>query len=337
MNTTKSTAGVEPEARVKIAEGVLWEPATEALYVSFAGRPLKTIEFAALVLTTPFTRLSTRLEETAPEWEEFPAGVEVAVVPAQPVDGDPPPLTFLSGSIRSVSSILNRYYVDLHGSFSDYLEKFNSKERHNLLRRVKKFAEFSGGETDKREFHSPEGMREFYRFAAGVSKNSWHEQNGGRSFEATFPLEKTLAEAAHGDARGYMLFHNRQPVAYIFCRANREHIVHTHTAYDESYKSHAPGIVLNYLMLESLYAEGKYSFLDFGHGVLAYKDLLSTHHIPCVTVRYFKRTARNTLIVTTDYMLIALSTRGGRLLHNLGIKRAFKKLFMGATARPGQV
>lgn len=320
-------------------EDALWEPATEALYLYFAGRPLKTIEFPALVLTTPFTRLSTNLEETAPRWKAFPSGVEVAVAPAQPVDApgagplNHPSLSFQAGFIRSVSSVLNRYYVDLRGTFDGYLEKFNSKERHNIQRRVKKLGEASGGKPDVREFHSPDELREFYRLAAGVSKNSWHEQNGGRSFEQIFPLEKSMAEAA----RGYMLFQNQQPMAYIFCRDNHEMLLHSHTAYDEAFKNLSPGMALNFLMLESLFAEQKYSFLDFGQGVLAYKEFFATHHIPCVTVRYFRRTLRNTLILSTDAALTSVSTGGGRLLKAMGVKRALKKLVMGSTARPGQV
>lgn len=322
-------------------EDAIWEPATEALYLYFAGRPLKTVEFPALVLTTPYTRLSTKLEETAPRWKKFPPGVEAAVTPAQPVDPlgsgakplDHPSLSFQAGFIRSVSSVLNRYYVDLRGTFSGYLEKFNSKERHNVQRRVKKLAEASGGKPDFREFHSPGELGEFYRLAAGISRNSWHEQNGGRSFEQIFPLEKSVAEAA----RGYMLFQKQQPVAYIFCRDNREMLLHSHTAYDEAFKSLSPGMALNILMLESLFAEQKYSFLDFGQGVLAYKEFFATHHMPCVTVRYFRRTLRNTVILSTDAALTAVSTGGGRLLKAMGAKRALKKLVMGTTARPGQV
>lgn len=316
----------------------LWEPETAKVCPAFAGRTLFTLKYRALALKTPFTQLSDSIDDAAPQWKRFPDGVEVAVVSAQPVASQPKRLVFQPHWIRTTSSVLDRYYVDLGGSFSDYLKKFSAKERYNLLSRVKKFKELSGGEIKWQKYLTVDQMKQFYDLAAKVSKRSWHEKSGGPGFAKTIPRESTLTLVKEGRARGYALFDQELPVAYIYCRDfNDEILIHTYTSYDEDYRRHAPGMVLNYLMLESLFAEGKYRYLDFSLGILSYKTFFATHSKSCVEVLYFKRTIKNSVLLTTLALLTNLSVIGGRLLDRIKLKQRLKRWFMGQHARPGQV
>lgn len=319
------------------ADSALWEPATEALYMSLAGRTLKTLEFPALVLTTPFTRLHLGIEETAPPWKDLPSDIAVAVIPALPAETKPPVLVKLPHFIRYIPKYGERYFVDLSGSFEDYLAKLGQNARHNLRRRIKRFTEFSGGEIRWREFRLPEEMQAFHAFAGEVASKSWQKRTGGRLFPQVYSVEHLVALASAGRVRAYVLFHEDRPIAFSYCVGQHENLVYTMIGYDEAYGQWSPGNVLYYLFMKSLFEENRFRYLDFTDGILAYKDFIKTDSIPCARVLYFKRTLRNYFIVATDLFLVRISTGAGRLLKLLGLKTKLKKLVLGKEARPGQV
>ena len=313
------------------------EPEPEALYFTLGGRLLKALPLRALTLSTPFTKLTTDLTAAEPPWDTFPEDIDAAVVPAQPVDVDPPRWTLLPHSIRYVPTCSARYFVDLRGSFSDYLEKFSAKPRHNLTRTVRKFAEFSGGQIQWRAFSSTHEMSGFCQLAVEVSTRSWHERAGGPGFPRSTEFQESITHlAAVGGARGYVLFHCGRPIAHVLCRALDDHLFYSRTGYDLSYAEWSPGRVLLYVLLEGLFSEGKYKWLDFGEGTMPYKEFFSTGHVRCARIIYLRRNLRNLAIVTAHGSLDSFSRGAGRVLGAVRLKERIKGLMMGELQRPGQ-
>jgi CelD/BcsL family acetyltransferase involved in cellulose biosynthesis len=179
-------------------------------------------------------------------------------------------------------------------------------------------------------------MKEFYRYASQVSSNSWKEEIGGPGFGGTVGEAAALNLAKAGLARGYVLFHEQKPVAYVFCRSNHEHLIYKHIGYHREYRKWSPGTVLLYLMLERLFVEQKYEFLDLGEGTLGYKSFFSTHGIRCVRVIYFRRSLRNFIIVFAHAGLTEGSIAAGKILARLKVKHAIKRTLMGKLYRPAQ-
>lgn len=332
MDTTRTPARAGPPG-----EEPLWAPATEALYLALGGRTLKTLEFKAVVLTTPFTRLNLGIEQAAPPWNELPRGIDVAVVPALPAETRPPALALLPRFIRYVPKYSPRYFVDLSGTFEEYLAKLGQNARHNLRRRIKRFTEFSGGDIQWKAFRAPEEMGAFHAIACAVAEHSWQKRTGGRVFPQVVSLEDLTSLAGGGRVRAYALFHQERPVAFSYCAGQHENLVYTMIGYDEAYSQWSPGNVLYYLFMKSLFEENRYRHLDFTDGILAYKDFIKTDSIPCARVLYFRRTLKHRLIVAADLFLIRISPAAGRLLKALGLKTKLKKLILGNEARPGQV
>ena len=284
-----------------------WTPSTEPLRFFLGGRDLGALQIPALTLNLPFTHLSTNLEDTVPPWEALPPGIEAAVVPAQPVDAEPPRLAFGPDMVRYVGPCTSRYSVNLQGTFADYMKKFGAKARYNLTRTVRKFAEFSGGQVLWRHFRSAEELRVFSRLADQISEKSWGAEVGGHGFAGRVP-EAELQELAERDlARGYVLFRGEQPVAYVFCREQYEHLLYQHIAYDQDYAKWSPGSVLLYLLLERLFAQREYQTLDLGEGTLGYKSFFATNSVRCARVIYFRRTRRNLAIATGHLALCTMS------------------------------
>jgi len=313
-----------------------WTRSVEPLRFFVGGRDLGALHIPALTLNVPFTHLSTSLEDTAPPWETLPPEIEAAVVPAQPVDNDPPRLALPPGMVRYVGPATTRFFVDLRGTFTEYLHKFGAKQRYDMTRKPRKFAEFSGGQIQWREFRSADELQLFYCLANQISERSWGVELGGHGFAGRVS-EAELQELAGRDlARGYVLFHGDRPVAYVFCREQHEHLLYQYIAYDQDYAKWSPGAVLLYLILERLFEEREYEFLDLGEGTLGYKSFFSNRSIRCVRVIYFRRTPRNLAIACTHHALCATSVAAGRLLAQIGLKQGIRHWLMGKMRRPGQ-
>ncbi len=328
---TDSVLNAEPVPHV----GVAWAPSVEVLRFFLGGRELGAIRLRALTLTTPFTHLSTELAEAAPSIA-FPPGVEAFVVPAQPIAANPPRLKLLPGMIRYTGQQTERYSINLDGIFTEYMKKFSAKSRYNLTRAVRKFAEFSGGWINLRDFTSREKMKQFYGFADEISHHSWGARIGRAGFNNRMPETELLTLAQEGAARGFVLFHGERPIAYVFCRAHGRHLLYEYIAYDENYAKWSPGSVLLYLIIERLFAEKRYQRLDLGEGTLGYKSFFATDSTRCVRLIYFRHSVRNLALTSTHLGLCSASVATGGLLRVLGMKQKLKRLMMGKTRRPGQ-
>src|SRR5690242_20730083 len=130
----------------------------------------KVIRIPALVLFTPWTRLP--LKPVCPPWEQVPASVSVVMVPAQPAEERLPALSLASESFRYVLSHENRYVLSFAGSFEQYLAKFGAKQRHNLRRQARRFAEFCGGRLHNVEYCTIEELSKFRHLAMEISRKS---------------------------------------------------------------------------------------------------------------------------------------------------------------------
>jgi hypothetical protein len=309
----------------------------EFLYFAVGGRPLMKLSLNALTLAIPFTELDTDIEAHVPIWSTFPDETTAAVVPAQPIAVEVPTVTILPHAIRYVASRSNRYFVDLSGSFAAYLRKFRAKPRHNLTRTIRRCAELCGGQIEWREFRSPEEMSEFVALAIAVSPNTWQERVGGPGFPREHEFEKAIVNLAiDGLARGYVLFHGSRPIGYVLCQACDDVLLYARPAYDQEYADWSPGTVLLYLLLEKLFAEGRYRHLDFGEGTLAYKQFFATNYIRCARIMYFRRSCRNCSIVMSHWSVSCLSRSTGRVLKAAKLHERLKRALMGRWRRPGQ-
>lgn len=314
-----------------------WERGVEELRFFVGGREVGSVSLNALVLTTPFTHLSTNLEESAPSSTTLPAELDAFVIPAQPVGAfSPSGLLFSPDWIRYVGPPTNRYSIDLRGTFAGYMKKFGAKSRYNLMRSVKKFSELSGGQICFREFTCEQQMQEFYRLADEIARHSWGARRGQSSFGDRLTLPELSRLARKEMARGFVLLHGDRPIAYVVCRAFDQHLLYEFVAYDQRYAKWSPGSVLLYLLLERLFAERRFQRLDLGEGTLGYKSFFATDSTRCARVMYFRRSLHNIALVSAHYGISSASVAAGRVLRAVGMKQKLKRLMMGKLRRPGQ-
>jgi hypothetical protein len=313
-----------------------WAAEREVLYFALGGRNLLALPLRSVTLSTPFSELTAEVRSTEPEWDSISPDVQAVVVPAQPVTVDPQRVMFLPRSIRYGASYSDHHFIDLRGSFTEYLNKLSQNSRHNLRRRIRRFTEFSGGRIRWARYCSAEDAGEFYRLATAISARSWNEAVGGPGFSGTLSEARVQNMASLDRSRGYILFDADRPVAFAYCEVYDRDVAYLKIGYDQDYSQWSPGTVLFYLLLESLFAEAKYDCFDFREGEIWYKRTLATGSKPCARIIYFRRSPWNLALVTTHWSLGALSRAAGKGLGALRLKQGIKRTVMGKLYRPGQ-
>ena len=263
-------------------------------------------------------------------WGELPPGTVGVVVRAYRIEKDLPWLTVLPDAIRYVPNQYDRYFIDFEGTFEGYLSRFSSKSRSTLKRKVRKFSTYAGGVVQWREFRSPDEMQRFYDLAREVSAKTYQERLLHAGLPETPQFRQRMSGLAEaGKARGYVLFHANQPIAYLFCPMEAGVLRYDYVGYDPTYSGWSPGTVLMYHVLERLFAEGGHRVFDFGMGGGPHKEFFSTAKARCADIYYWRRTVRNLATVCLHHATECISRACGRVLEALKVKGRVKKLLRG--------
>jgi len=222
-----------------------------------------------------------------------------------------------------------RYYVDLSGSFADYETKFHSKAHYTLRKKLRRFKTASGGTLRWQEYRLPGEMTDFHSLARTISSTTHQERRlrmglpPRRSF-----LDEMQRLAERDSIRGYILFLGEEPVSYMHCTVEHQSLLSRYLGYDPKYKELSPGVVLQYVLLERLFSQQVFRFLDFGWGSggIQHRRLFATGSVTCTDLYYFRRTARNYTFVKLHSFLQNVSGGTGTILETLGMKSAIKEL-----------
>jgi CelD/BcsL family acetyltransferase involved in cellulose biosynthesis len=189
-----------------------------------------------------------------------------------------------------------RFYAELDRGFDHWLGTLSSKSRSTLKRKVKKLAERSGGTLDLRCYRTPPEAEEFYRHARAVSALTYQERllrSGLPEGEQALAAMRALAER---DAmRGWILFLEARPIAYLYAPAEGLTLIYAHLGYDPDVADLSPGSVLQFEAMRELMEEGRFRLFDFTEGEGQHKRLFSTGEVECVDLLLLRRTPANLL------------------------------------------
>ncbi|ANB02219.1 GNAT family N-acetyltransferase [Ectothiorhodospira sp. BSL-9] len=250
------------------------------------------------------------------------AGVYLARLPQVARDAA---LSDTSGLTTYEAKQYQHCYIDLSGTFDDYLARFSSKTRSTLKRKIKKFSEFTLG-LDFRVFHEVQDMAVFHADARTVSALTYQE----RLLDAGMPdgpvfVERLHQHAANNSVRGFLLYDRGRPVSYLYCPVKGASVEYAYLGYDPAYGKYSPGTVLLWLALEHLFAEKRYRFFDFTEGGGEHKLLFSTHQVACSNILLLRPTAGNRISLQTHRALNTCSDTAGSILDKIGLKHGLKK------------
>ncbi len=178
-----------------------------------------------------------------------------------------------SGTEKYVRNIQITYLIDMPDSFDEYMRLLSSNTRQVLRRKARKIARDSGKEITYRVFCKMTEMEPLYEYLYIIWEKSWH----GRLKSQPPPFLNVLKKlATSGWVRSYVLFSGETPIAYIQGYQYKGIFYDEAPAYCEDWGRHSPGLVLNYFLLQDLFADNKPAVVDFGFGYNQYKEMLGT-------------------------------------------------------------
>jgi hypothetical protein len=309
-----------------IVPSTSWAERSAEIKLTFGEFFLGTAEFRAAVYKDADWRSSEAVAVDDIR-ERLKSGVEVVCLYSQPMTKIPSRLSFRKFGIRYVPTRFSRHCIEIQGAFVDYLKRFNSRERNNLTRRVRRFTELNGGKALFCEYREAPEIVKFYDLASNITRKTYQHRLLHASMGQTAEFrEKFLALAGRGQLRAFILFYNDVPVAFQYSTICGDMLTGQITGYDPDYRQHSPGIVLHYYILERLFSEGRVRLFDFGAGDADYKAFFATNSVKCETVYYFAYSLKNVGFLLLHVGLRLLSKVTVNFLSVFGLKGAIKRV-----------
>jgi len=155
----------------------------------------------------------------------------------------------------------------------------------------------------------------------------------GEDFRAAL---RDLARA--GRVRGYLLYAEGRPVAYLYAPMYRDTgiLLYSHLGYDPNYERLSPGTVLQYLAIEDMFREGNLKMFDFLEGETQQKQLFGRHHALCADVYTLRPTPRVIFLVFLRIGTEGISSFIVWTLDHLGVKRWIKNFIRRGFGRSSE-
>lgn len=199
-----------------------------------------------------------------------------------------------SGLLGIVRQRYDRCYVALDRGFDAYLGGFSAKSRSTLRRKLRRFADESGGALDMRFYRTPPEIEDFYGLARPLSASTYQERQLGMGLPSGPRAVDAMRRLAAEDLlRAFLLFLKGRPVAYLYLPGEGEALTYAHLGYDREFAHLSPGTVLQVEALRALMDEGRFRLLDFSGGEGQHKALFATGTIPTVDMLLLRPTLRN--------------------------------------------
>lgn len=190
------------------------------------------------------------------------------------------------------------HFVDLPGTFEEYLAQFSAKRRYNLKRQAKRMADSFKGGLSVRRVVDPGDIDYLVQCAVEVSVNSWKARGLPRAVPESIGNRPMLARLAEdGLLRSFVLEAEGKPCAFIVGYLFRGVFHYADLAYVEALASHSPGAVLLFLATQELIEIDRARFLNFGITDAQYKQVFGNRHLEDAEVLILKPTLANSLKV----------------------------------------
>lgn len=254
---------------------------------------------------------------------EFEA-VKIMSFPAKEGAGK---LSFKKDVIVYSLSTYEHHYVNTKMTFLEYLEKFKSKTRSTLKRKVAKFSQCDSSRPFFRKFKTSQEIDTFITLASRVSSKTYqhHLFNRGIPDTEEFRLN-AMKEAELGLVRGYLLYFDGNPVAYTYAPTLAGGVLlYDYNGYDPASSKLSPGTVIQYKIIEDLCSDSHIAIYDLCTGEDEAKRLFSTTSRHCVDVLILRKSAKSLFLVTTHLTLSYFSKCVGNVLKCINLKSHVKK------------
>ena len=193
-----------------------------------------------------------------------------------------------------------RHYIDMAGSYDEYLARFSGKTRSTLRRKAKKLAKEVGEAYRVTEHRTSQEIRQFLDAAIPLSAKTYQARLLDAGLPETPQARCAMMEQAEADRMRAFLLHGPDgPIAYLSLPVSGDTLVYAHLGYDPDWARLSPGTVLQMEALERLFAEQRYRYFDFTEGEGAHKAMFGTDSAECCSFLLLNPTAANRALLGT--------------------------------------
>ena len=266
--------------------------------------PIKFVVGSRMLFAVPkrLVTISWSLEDLVtrrmPDMPEAGDALDGYRVLSAPCDGLEALQARLPGYTLGGFQSYRRYYIDMEGSYEDYLARFSGKTRSTLRRKSRKLAQESGGELDIAEYRSPAEIAEYLEAALPLSRRTYQARLLDTGLPDTLEArEEMLLQAGRDALRCYILRLHGEPIAYLHLPVSGETLVYAWLGYSAEHAHLSPGTVLQMAALERLFAEQRYRRFDFTEGEGAHKAMFGTDHVEAFSCFLLRPGAGNRLLL----------------------------------------
>lgn len=230
---------------------------------------------------------------------------------------------FVAGGVQTY----RRHFIEMSGSFENYLAGFSSKTRSTLNRKRRKLMERSGGTLDIRAYRSPTEVAEFLDRAIPLSRRTYQ----ARLLDAGLPetpeaQADILALASSDSVRAYLLYVDGRPVSYLYLPVENAVIKYAFLGYDPEIADFSPGTVLQLEALERLFVERRYRYFDFTEGEGAHKQLFGRAAVDACSFLLMRRTFANMALLRGLDLFDAGIAKAKSMVERHGSSSAIRRL-----------
>jgi CelD/BcsL family acetyltransferase involved in cellulose biosynthesis len=223
------------------------------------------------------------------------------------------------------------YFIDLRGSFDRYLQALSASTRSTLRRKVRRFADSSNGEIDYRIYATPRDMREYHKLARAIARKTYQE----KLFQGALPdttdfVNDIESLASENRVRGFILFLQGEPVAYLHVPISDRVAEYAFLGYDPVAREHSPGTVLLYLAVETLFGFNDVDYFNFGYGENQTKISYSTGCFLRADIYLFRNSLINTAALYGHTWMDGFSGLCGRTLDAVHLRATVRRWLRSA-------
>lgn len=215
------------------------------------------------------------------------------------------------------------YFVDIVGTFEDYLKRRSVKSRQNLRRSVNRFLDSNAEALVIAA--APEEMEGFHQQAVAISRKTYQQRLLGAGLPDTPEFLNYLKDkASKGGVLGYILRYQGTPIAFALCLSRGDKLVYEIIGYLPEHSERSPGTVLLYLILQDLFSHGKFPLLDFGPGQAFYKESFATGQTEYAESYLLHDTWGNFFRLALHWRIEQFSSAVGAILERFGVKKRIR-------------
>lgn len=325
LETTRMQANI---VGTEATDTLDWNERRLALPFRFGEWPLWTARFRGLSAhPDPFTTPPI-VDPAAPVATLGARRHSAAFLYSCPVVHELPVLTVRGGWLRYVVSQYPHYSVDVSGSFDAYLQGFRGKTLSTLRRKIRR-----AGETNERQpltvrYDTAAAFEEFFELAEPISRQSYQQRLFGTGLPETAEFRREVAaQADRGDIVGFILFLHDQPAAYTLCpRTTPGVVLYDHTGYAPACEQWSPGTVLQYAIIEALFADPSTRTYDLCTGGGRHKELFASANQLCANIYFLRVLSWPMPAVLAHQALLQTSALAKSALERLRLRDRVKKL-----------